>query len=218
MYIQFGKPRALSSLRAPLPELAALKRENQIAIIDDQPFAKLDALRAHKFIVEELGDIRSVDQVAEYPIVICDIRGVGKSLSSDLEGAHLVAEMRKLYPDKFLVSYSGAQFDLSYNEALKSVDVSLPKDAPTEHWVQTLEAGLTKVGNPKERWLRLRKTLLERGVEIHEVFEIEQEFIDAVEKRDPSRLKGQQIPKEAQELVSAFAKVALVQIIKLLAA
>lgn len=217
MYFQIGTPKPLSSLRVSLQDMTHLKRSNQIAVIDDEPFARSDALRAHKFNVVELGDIRSVDQVAEYPIVVCDIRGVGRALHSDLEGAHLVAEIRKSYPDKFLVSYSGAQFDITYNEALRSVDASLPKDASTDQWVNTLELGLVKVGNPRERWLRLRKTLLDRGVDIHEVFELEQKFIRAVERRDASQLKADRIPEESRQLVVAFAKVALVQIIKSLA-
>lgn len=217
MYFQLGKPNRLSALRTSLQDIAHLKRNYQIAIIDDEPFAKSEALRAHKFNIVELGDIKSVDQVVEYPIVVCDIRGVGRAFHSDLEGAHLISEIRKSYPDKFLVSYSGAQFDISYNEALRSVDVSLQKDASTDRWVQTLESGLNKVGNPRERWLRLRRTLLERGVEIHEVFELEQNFIRAVEKRDASQLKVGRMSDESKELVKTFAKVALVQVIKALA-
>ncbi|MEZ5461634.1 hypothetical protein [Dokdonella sp.] len=217
MYFQIGNPKPLSSLRPSLENLMQLKRNYQIAVIDDEPFAKSDSLRAHKFSIVELGDIRAVDQVAEYPIVVCDIRGVGGALHSELEGAHLVAEIRKSYPDKFLVSYSGAQYDIRYNEALRSVDASLPKDASTNEWVRTIESGLLKVGSPKERWLRLRRTLLERGVEIHEVFELEQRFIRAVQKRDATKLKVGGIPEEAKELVVTFAKIALVQIIKGLA-
>jgi hypothetical protein len=218
MYIQIGTPKTLSGLHVTLQNTAHIKRNNQIAVIDDQPFSMADALRNHKFNIVELGDIRSVDQVAEYPIVVCDIRGVGKSLSSDLEGAHLLSEIRKAYPDKFLVSYSGAQFDITYNESLRSVDASIAKDAPTEQWVNILENGLEKVANPRERWIRLRKTLLERGVEIHEVFNLEQGFIRAIEKKDASQLKVNHLPQEAKDIATAFVKFALVQIIKSLAA
>lgn len=215
MYLQIGKPRKLSSLRVSLQDLGNLKRNHQIAVIDDQAFLKAEALRAHRFNLVEIGDIRTVDQVAEYPIIVCDIRGVGGALSSSLEGAHLIAEIRKTYPDKFLVSYSGAQFDISYNEPLKSADVSLPKDATTEHWVRTLEDGINKVGNPRERWLRLRSRLLDKGVEIHEVFEMEQRFIRAVEKQDASLFQSDKAPGEVRDLVVTFAKISLVQIIKL---
>ncbi|MCE4373669.1 hypothetical protein [Xanthomonas hortorum] len=214
MYFQFGKPKSLYGLQIPHQEMAQLKRNNQIAVIDDMPFAKAAALRNHKFSIVELGDIRSVDQIAEYPIIICDIRGVGKALDSDLEGAHLIAEMRKDYPDKYLVSYSGAQFDVSYNESLRNADASLAKDTSTEQWVSALETGITKVANPRERWLRLRKTFLDRGVELHQVFKLEQSFITAVEERDATKFKVEGLPPEVRQIAIGFAKIALVQIIK----
>lgn len=214
MYFQIGTPKPLSSLIKSQHDMMHLKRNHQIAVIDDEPFAKLEMLRAHQFNITELGDINTVNQIADYPIVICDIRGVGKSLHSDLDGAHLVSEIRKSYPDKFLVSYSGAQFDITYNEPLRSVDLSISKDASTEEWVRTLDRGLLKVGDPRERWVRFRKTLLESGVEIHKVFELEQEFIYSVEKRDASKFRAREVPSEVSSLVATFAKYTLVQIIK----
>lgn len=217
MYIQVGTPKKLSALRVALQDSAHLKRHTQIAVIDDQAFPKAEALRNHGFNIIELGDIKSVDQVAAYPIVVCDIRGVGQALRSDLEGAHLISEIRKSYPDKFLVTYSGAQFDITYNESLRSVDASIAKDASTEQWVSVLERGLERVTNPKERWVRLRRTLLDRGVEIHEVFSLEQKFIKAIEAKDASKLTTSGVPEEAKEIVAAFAKFALIQIIESLA-
>ncbi|MHB1274168.1 MAG: hypothetical protein ACYCZD_15655 [Rhodanobacter sp.] len=214
MYIQIGSPKKLSALHVSLQDSARLKQNTQIAVIDDQPFSKIDVLRNHKFNITELGDIRSVDQVAEYSIIVCDIRGVGKSLSSDLEGAHLAAEIRKTYPDKYLISYSGAQFDITYNDPLRSVDASIAKDAPTEQWVAVLERGLETVTNPRERWVRLRRNLLDRGVEVHEVFDLEQGFIKAIEKRDESQINVSGLPEETKQVVVSFVRFALVQIIK----
>lgn len=218
MYIQLGSPKKLSALRVSLQDGARLKQNTQIAIIDDQPFPKASTLRNHKFNITELGDIRSVDQIAEYPIIVCDIRGVGQALSSDLEGAHLVAEIRKAYPDKYLVSYSGAQFDITYNDPLRSVDASIAKDAPTEQWVAILERGIETVTNPRERWVRVRRNLLDRGIETHEVFNLEQGFIKAIEKKDASQIDASGLPDEAKKVVVGFARFALTQIIKTLLA
>ncbi len=217
MYIQMGTPKKLSALRVALQDFAHLKRNTQIAIIDDQVFPKAEALRNHGFNIIELGDIKSVDQVAAYPIVVCDIRGVGQSLHSDLEGAHLISEIRKSYPDKFLVTYSGAQFHITYNESLRGVDSSIAKDAPTEQWVSVLESGVGKITNPKERWIRFRRTLLDRDVEIHRVFSLEQRFIKAIEAKDASKLTTTGIPDEVKEIVAEFAKYALIQLIGSLA-
>jgi hypothetical protein len=218
MYFEIGTPKTLRGLNALTPPLLELKQRYQIAVIDDQPFLKAEALRNHKFQVVEIGDIKAIDQVSAYPVIVCDIRGVGTAFGSGLEGAHLIAEIRKAYPDKFIMSYSGAEFDMSYNESLSKVDVAVPKDAQTEYWVKVLEEGITTVGDTKRRWVRFRNTLLQRGVEVHDVFRLEQAFIKSLEKRDSSYLQGEKIPDEIKEVFYAFVRVALVQIIESLGA
>jgi hypothetical protein len=55
---------------------------------------------SHKIKMVELGlDIRSLDQIAHYPIIICDVNGVAKAFDSDLEGAYPVSEIRTVYPN-----------------------------------------------------------------------------------------------------------------------
>lgn len=130
----------------------------------------------------------------------------------------MVAEIRKAYPDKYLVSYSGAQFDITYNDPLRSVDASIAKDAPTEQWVAILERGIETVTNPRERWVRVRRNLLDRGIETHEVFNLEQGFIKAIEKKDASQIDASGLPDEAKKVVVGFARFALTQIIKTLLA
>jgi len=197
--------------------MAYRKRNTQIAIIDDKPFPKAEVLHNHKFNIIELGDIKSIDQIAEYPIVVCDIRGVGKHFGSEFEGAHLIFEIRKAYPDKFLVTYTGAQFDIAYNESLKGVDVSIAKDASTEQWVDALERGVEKVTDPIKRWIRFRSDLMDRGVGAYEVFCLEQGFIKAIESKDETKLKLTNLSDDIRDIVVAFIKYALVPIIKLLA-
>jgi len=213
-HFEFGTPKKLGELSVLTPPLSDLKLRHQIAVIDDQPFLKANVLRSHKFQITELGDIKAVDQVSEYPVVICDIRGVGAAFGSNLEGAHLIAEIHKTYPDKFIMSYSGAEFDMSYNESLSKIDISVSKDAPTEFWVKVLEEAISIVGDPKQRWIRFRNTLLQQEVDLHDVFRLEQVFIKSLENRNPSHLQNVKIPDEIKEVFSAFVKIALNQIIK----
>ena len=136
MFIYLGSPKKLSDLTLTCPDIRILKQKTHIAIIDDQPFHRLDSLRAHGFNITELGgDIKSVDPVIAYPIVVCDIKGVGKAFGSQYEGAHDLSEIRKTFPDKYLITFSGATFDASYNESLSTADASATKDAALEYWV-----------------------------------------------------------------------------------
>jgi hypothetical protein len=178
-------------------------------------------LRAHGFKITELGgDIKSVDQVAAYPIVICDIRGVGLAFGSRYEGAHVISEIRKAFPDKYLIAFTGMTYDASYNEKLIAADKSTTKDAPIDLWTQLLESGLRSVGDPRERWIRLRATLLTRGVELYDILLLEQAFIKAISERSASsfteRAKKLPFSSEVLDLILKFAAVALLQLISAL--
>lgn len=215
VFIHFGTPKKLSNLGITCPEMRELKARNKIAVIDDEPFLKLESLRAHGFNLTELGgDIKSVEQVEAYPIVICDIKGVGKAFGSDKEGAHVLSEIRKSYPDKFLITFSGMTYDASYNESLATADASATKDANIDYWTTLLEKGLKNTGDPTQRWVRFRMDLLEKGIDLFELFKLEQAFISSIEKRDSSIMKSHPVPAEVRDIVIKFTVVALAQILE----
>lgn len=217
MYFEIGQPRRLSSLSLTCPELRELKKKISIAVIDDQPFLMAEGLRTHGFnIVEVGGDIRSVDQIMAFPIIICDIKGVGKSFGSTYEGAHVLAEIRKTYPDKFLITFSGMQYDVSYNESLTSADAAATKDANIDYWINVLEAGLKAVGDPKERWFRFRQTLVAKKIDSYDLFKLETAFVKSISSKNTSAMSEHIVPDELKEIVKAFASVALAQIIEAL--
>lgn len=215
MYFEFGDPPRLSSLSLTCPELQELKKRVTIAVIDDQPFLMVEGLRTHGFnIVEMGGDIRSIDQVMAFPIIICDIKGVGKTFGSTYEGAHVLSEIRKTYPDKFLITYSGMQYDVSYNEILISADASATKDANIDYWISVLEAGLKAVGDPKERWFRFRNSLVSKQIDAYELFKLETAFVKSITSKNTSAMSNHVVPDSLKEIVKAFASAALSQIIE----
>lgn len=214
MFIHFGTPRKLNELTLGCPDISVLKKKMHIAIIDDQPFHRLEALRTHGFNLNPLGDITSVDAVGSFDIVVCDIKGVGSAFGSQYEGAHVLSEIRKSYPDKYLIFFSGSTFDASYTEALSTADASTPKDSNVDQWVALLENGLKSIGDPMQRWIRFRKSLLEKGVDIFEVFLLEQKFISSIKKKDTSLLKMDNLPDEIKVLIANFATFSLKQIIE----
>lgn len=218
MFIQLGTPERLSSIGHEATDLNEAKGKIEIAVLDDNPFSPKDYLVNHNFRLRELGhDIRSTEQVASYPIIICDVKGVAKALGSPLEGAHLISEIRKSYPDKFLISYTGETYNLQITNALAAADKRLAKDEPLEVWIKTLELGLAEVSNPKKRWIRLRAALLARGVELFDVFKLEQALIKSIRERNPNLLSGKAndlgISSEAKDLVLKFTATALATLI-----
>jgi len=218
MFLSFGRPKSLSELGVTLPEVSTLKRRVDIAVVDDESFVRVDALRNHGFRITEIGgDIRSVDQVAAFPVVVCDVRGVARALGSKYEGAHLVSEIRKSFPDKFLVAYTGVSHDVTYNEKLMHADKWIQKDATVDQWIELLERGLSSVGDPKQRWTRFRLRLLERGVELFDLMKLEQAFIKSISVRDSALFNDQakKLPfsDELKDLAIKFGAYAVVQLV-----
>jgi len=210
----FRPPKKLGTLGITCPPISELKSAIKIAIIDDEPFIKLKALQSNKFNLTEIGDIKSIDQVMAYPIVICDIKGVGGTFGSDKEGAYVLSEIRKSYPDKFLITFTGMTHDASYNDSFSSADRSLTKNATVDQWIAVLEEGLKIVGDPRQRWIRFRKNLLDQGMELYELFRLEQAFITSIEKNDASIMKSHSVPVEVHDIVSKFITTALAEILK----
>lgn len=218
MFWSIGSPEPLSSIGQESIDMADAKRRVQIAVLDDNPFAPKEALLHHRFLITELGpDIRSLDQVSTYPIIVCDVAGVGRAFGSSLEGAHLVNEIRKTYPDKFLIGYTGQTHSVATSNALTAADKRMAKDESIEAWIQNLEMGLNQVVNPRNRWIRMRRALLERGVELFDVFKLEQAFIKAVQQRKPEVLTdeagGLGITQEVKDLILKFSATAVATLV-----
>ncbi len=219
MFYSFGTPKRLDDLGVTLPPIKELKSKYEIAIIDDEPFVRASAIRHHGFRIIELGgDIKSVSQVAEYPIIVCDIKGVAKAFGSKYEGAHLISEIRKAYPDKYLIAYTGSTFDPTYNEKLNYADKVASKDIPSDNWTAYLEEALKNVGDPKERWLRLRDSFLKCGVDLYDVFKLEQAFINSINKRDSAIFTNSanslSLKDDTKKLITNFTATALVKLLE----
>lgn len=219
MYLQFGTPLKLSEIDQT-PELDKLKREISIAIVDDEVFRYMKELQAHDYHATEIGaDISSVKQFEAYSVVACDIRGVAPKFGSHQEGAHLIAEIRKSYPDKYLIAYTGSTFDPSFNQKLLSADSAINKDAPFDFWHTELERALNSVGNPCARWLRFRKSLIQDGLDSWDIFNIEQAFIKAIKSGKAESFDYRKVSKgltdQQIQLISTIAKVVLPSLLKL---
>lgn len=218
MFLYVGEPERLSSIGQEAISMAEAKRSVEIAVLDDNAFSPKEALLNHKFQINELGpDIRSLDQISVFPIVICDVGGVGRAFGSSLEGAHLVQEIRKTYPDKFLMAYTGMTYSLAMTNALTAADKRMEKDASIDAWIQTLEIGINEVINPRNRWIRMRRALLERGVEIFDVLRLEQAFIKSVKRSKPDILANEArslgVGQEVKDLVIKFSATAVAGLI-----
>jgi hypothetical protein len=208
MYFRYTRPRALSELRRPLNNWTELRRHFPIAIIDDEEFVHFSALTKHGFVLQQLGDIADISAVAAYPVVSCDIKGVGASFGSPLEGAHLIAEVKKRFPDKYVIAYSAGAFGPEYKRALDFSDVFLRRGASIDEWTECLDIAIRRVGDPVEYWKRIRMLLLTHEVSTFEVFLLEDAFITSITNHDEFVLtKALQRAKKLQSVGDVLESV-----------
>lgn len=218
MYFLFGRPRTIESLQVE----AALKPTNRaiakIMVIDDQEFPYVEVLRKHQYSIHKVTDVSSITDVAEYTVILCDIRGVGKTLSSEFEGAHLLREIRQRYPFKTLVAYSAESLKTDYNEYLRNADFILQKDIGLDEWIAALDRAIALAADPASAWRRTRMKLLDACVPIHIVMQLEDQFVAYAQLKKtqfPSRELSSNLPETIKPFIDALVNtLALVKKLK----
>lgn len=158
-----------------------------ILCIDDEGLPYENILRNHNFNIRVLNDIEDIKATSDYPVVICDIKGIGSKFGSHFEGGHIIEEIKNNYPEKVVIAYSGQQFDARYNKFFSMSDFVLTKDVDSDNWVTILDQTISKVISPIEQWKRIRNYLYAHDVSTRKVFELEQEYICAITNKDKAR-------------------------------
>ena len=170
--------KTISDLRTADLKLKKVRRSDvKIAIINDEPIEIMDILKSHKFNIDLIPKIESINILGEYDIIICDIHGVGEAFSKEFQGAYLVKEIYKQYPFKIIISYTGITYDARYNEYLKHAEFSLKKDVSSEDFVEKLDAAISLIQDPVHRWNKIKNYLVENDVPTYEIALIEDDFV-----------------------------------------
>ena len=209
MYYRIGSPKQISDLKVlARPPIGKLRPQVPIVVIDDKGFLYAEVMRKHDFRITELKDVTDVKAVETYPIVVCDIRGVGKTLDSQFEGAHVLAEIKKHYPNKILIVYTGQRFDATFNKYFALCDASITKDAESQQWVEVLDNAIAAFLDPVAQWKKLRAYLIELDVPTIRLAELEHQYVTAVlAKRTPfqDETKLIDLPQDARSVLLGIA-------------
>ncbi|UAY76906.1 hypothetical protein K7G90_001094 [Pasteurella canis] len=195
-----------------------LKKEIKIAVIDDQNFSPINNLRSLEFNITPFKDISTLDQVKEYPVIICDIRGVGKDFGGKYEGAFVISELRKTYPDKYIIAYSTESYSLDIASFIQKSDVIASKGATIEEWSSILEKAIKDTSNACIRWKKIRESLLNNDIELSDLLELEQKYILSINNSE-NQMENMELLKNINndliiDIIKGFISSALVEILK----
>jgi CheY-like chemotaxis protein len=90
-----------------------------IAVIDDEKFKPHGNLTNYGYKIQELPDIKSLDQVTDFDVILCDLMGVGQNFDQAIGGASIIREIKENYPTKFVIAYTGARANTMEASAAK---------------------------------------------------------------------------------------------------
>jgi DNA-binding NarL/FixJ family response regulator len=113
--------------------------------------------------------------VEPFSIILCDLNGVGTSLSVETQGAYVIEEIKAQYPDKIVIAYTATPSSSKLaKRAQIAADGYLRKDATIEEWRDLLDSKIKYLSNPIEVWKALRLRLLTKNIELSELIRLEQ--------------------------------------------
>ena len=134
----------------------------------------MDTLKKHEYNITQKTDISDLRDVEAYKIILCDIRGVGKFLTSEFGGAYLIKQLKEKYPEKTIIAYTASNYDA--NDTISKGDYAL------EDWTSLLDRLLNDMSDPQKMWERARKALTEAGISTLDIAKYESDYVKAIEK------------------------------------
>lgn len=182
MYYIIGEPNSVNKLQGMnIPELdiRKIRSTQKILVIDDHAFAYKDFLvEKYEFKITKKDDISDISSVSEYGIILCDMDGVGQGIGGK-SGGDIITEIRKSYPLKQIVAYTGHKFKASYNRYFKISDRVVEKDIELDEWVELLDGLVKEIVDPIEQWKKTRTLLFDLNISTATVVNLEHMYVNS---------------------------------------
>jgi CheY-like chemotaxis protein len=182
-----------------------LRAKVKIAVIDDDSFKPRSNLENYGFQFDELQDIKSIEKVMPYDIVICDLMDVGVNFDAAAGGASIIGEIKRNFPAKFVIAYTGARANSpEANSAKEFADLYLRKDIEISKLVSELDDAIDYSLDPYDKWIITRQGLIDLDIDIREIVKLEDAYVVSVKEKDASLSKFQAAVRTAG--ISGHAK------------
>lgn len=164
-----------------LQDIKSRRAAIRIAIIDDQPFLPHMILETYGYKVAQIGDLKNVEEVKDYHLILCDVMGVGRHFGAKAQGATLIAEIKKVYPEKIVIAYTGgAAGDPAVQTATERADALIRKDVDGEEWAAKLDDLGVAAIDPHIIWQKVRARLIDLDVDTKDILLLEDAFVRSV--------------------------------------
>ena len=110
--------------------------------------------------------------------------GVGRHFGAKAQGATLISEIKKIYPEKIVIAYTGGSAaDPAVQAANERADALIRKDVDGEEWAAKLDELGTAAVDPHIIWQKVRARFIELGVDTKDILRLEDAFVRSVLSR-----------------------------------
>jgi hypothetical protein len=170
---------------AHLQTIKSRRAAVRIAVVDDEPFAPQANLQSYGYVISPIGDIKNLDEVSGFHMVLCDVMGVGRHFDTKLQGASLIGEIKNAYPEKIVVAYTGAALnDRAARLASERADRTIKKDVDVEEWTAHLDDLAKEAVDPFVIWNKVRARFVQLNVDTKDILVIEDAYVRAILQKD----------------------------------
>ncbi|NDV67014.1 hypothetical protein [Bacteroides sp. 224] len=172
--------------------------QSKILIIDDKikehdyPFT-----RSIHFLKEQCNcnihiktDLENLTDAEAFHIIICDNDQVGKILGGKKgDGIWLLNKLYREYPEKKYILFSDKDTGLHRITAIKKAELWSKRDLITHSgtekgFSEEVQRVLNDYADPSKKWEDIRRELLEEGVSIHSVAQLESAYVKSIIKKN----------------------------------
>lgn len=126
----------------PWPSIALedIKKRARLLVIDDEDFIYRDLFKGDGYQIDKWDDVEELSKLEQnyYDIVLLDVQGVGKKLSSE-QGLGILQHIRKTTPTQIVIAFSNADYSLKYTDFFSQADAVLSKGADYVEFKRTVD-------------------------------------------------------------------------------
>lgn len=156
-----------------------------MVVLDDEGFDTLSLNCLNFKKIRVMDKFNDVSDFLQYNVILCDIKGIGKSLDSSLEGIAVARQIKINYPEKIVLQYSG-QSVLDYDPEFYDnmiIDGFINKNISTAQLAIELDNRCGMLWNPIDAWEYIEKSLRRIKIDNKNIAYFEHLYVKSLEKK-----------------------------------
>lgn len=165
-------------------KIEKIKQNIKILMVDDEKPAIFEYLDARKYNIYYKSDMTYPIEAEPFDIILLDIKGVASERGSSMEGFALAAEIKKEYPLKKVLVYSGSSFHKEVTNRKDEVDGIIPRDEDPDRFCDVIDKNINNYTDYEKQWDIIRQVLKENKLSEKQIDGMRKKYIKIFEKND----------------------------------